>query len=109
METAKREHRKGRAKGGLVVAVRKELEIVRQESHGEGKIESQITYNRGKMRVVMVYCKEGKKVFDTLEEKVEETEEESSIIEGDFNARTGTEGGPVRDKTDEINRRKSKD
>lgn len=106
---ATREHRKGRAKGGLVVAVNKELEIVRQESYGEGILESQIVYNKKNLRVVTVYCREIKEVFDVLEEKIEETGEESLIIGGDFNARTGTEGGPIRDEKDEINRRRSRD
>jgi len=32
---------------------------------------------------------------NVLEEKIKETEEENLIIEGDFNARTGSEGGPM--------------
>lgn len=104
-----REHRKERAKRGLVVADNKELEIVRQESYGEGILASQIVYNKKNLRVVTVYCREIKEVFDVLEEKIEETGEESLIIGGDFNASTGTEGGPIRDEKDEINRRRSRD
>lgn len=94
---AMREHRKGRAKGGLAIAINKELEIVRQESYGEGILESQIIYNKN-WREVTVYCREIKEVFDILEEKIKETGEKSLIIGGVFNTRTGTEGRSIRDK-----------
>lgn len=43
---ATRECRKGRAKGGLVVAINKRLEILKQKSYGKGILDSQIEYNK---------------------------------------------------------------
>lgn len=59
--------------------------------------------------MLTAYYRKIKEVFDILEEKIEETGEESLIIGGDFNARTGEEGGSIRDDEDELNRRRSMD
>lgn len=57
-----------------------------------------------------MYCIKIRKVFEILEEKNRgKTEEEKLIIGGDFNARIGSEGGPIKDDTDDINRRRSRD
>lgn len=55
-----------------------------------------------------MYCRNIKKTFEELEERIEETEEENLIIGGDLNAKMGAKGGPIWDESQEI-RRRSKD
>lgn len=96
MQAARRRKRKGRAIGGMIMGIKKEL--VGGEEEGEREREEIIV---GRMRTGKLCCKiVGIYVNGDMERKLEELrewmEEEGSgiktIIGGDFNARTGTSG-----------------
>lgn len=90
-----REKKKERLRGGIIVGSKAEIKITRQEIYGEETLEIQMMYNKKKWRLITVYCRNIKEMFEELEERIKETEEENLIIRGDFNARTGMKGGPI--------------
>ncbi|XP_018375712.1 PREDICTED: uncharacterized protein LOC108769306 [Trachymyrmex cornetzi] len=115
-QAARREGRKGRAKGGIVTGVRRELEereIGYEEKDGIQKRE--VVIDRERRRFVTVYNREGRKeCLVDLNEVIKEEEEGMLMIAGDFNARIGKEGGWNRqsiegDGTKEEASRESKD
>ncbi|XP_029171329.1 cilia- and flagella-associated protein 251-like [Nylanderia fulva] len=83
----------------------------------EGFVVGRVKIGKEKWRVIGVYVGEGiEKACREMEKWTEEKEEEVyTIIGGDFNARTGQEGGRIRDKENaeeerkEEKKRKSKD
>lgn len=46
----------------------------------------------------IVYCQNVKEVIEGIKAEMKEEEEENLILGGDFNARTGSKEGPVREK-----------
>lgn len=44
-------------------------------------------YNKKKWRIITMYCRNIKEMFDELEERIEETEENNLIIGGDSSMR----------------------
>jgi hypothetical protein len=65
---AKREHKKGRAKGGIVKAVRKSLEQVEiKELNGE-IAEAKLKYNGNNWRIVTLYSQKIEETVRTLTE-----------------------------------------
>ncbi|XP_039304823.1 golgin subfamily A member 6-like protein 22 [Solenopsis invicta] len=98
---AKKEHTKGRAKGGIVKAVRKSLEQVEiKEINGE-MAEAKLKYNGNSWRIVTLYSQKIEETVETLTEQIPEEEENYLLIEGDFNARTGNKGGPIEEEGEE--------
>lgn len=70
-------------------------------------------YNKNRWRMFIVYSQNVEESLKVIMEevKVRENEEEYLIIEGDLNARTGNEGGPIGNgerKEEEIRRLKDK-
>ena len=93
---AKREHKKGRAKGGLMLAIRKGLKAEVEWLEGESKevIGMKIRIRKERWLIALAYMREQRgKNWETLEEWMEDMREENIIIGGDFNARVGKEGG----------------
>ncbi|XP_025997477.2 golgin subfamily A member 6-like protein 6 [Solenopsis invicta] len=98
---AKKEHTKGRAKGGIVKAVRKSLEQVEiKEINGE-MAEAKLKYNGNSWRIVTLYSQKIEETVETLTEQIPEEEENYLLIGGDFNARTGNKGGPIEEEGEE--------
>lgn len=65
---------------------------------------------RNKWKIVTVYSQNIEETLDTLMEEINEEEEGYLILGGDFNARTGEEGGPIGAlRGEEKELRKSKD
>ena len=95
---AKRDNKKGRARGGRLMRVRKGLEM-RGEGRGEieGILTKEVRMGREWWRIVGVYInKDLDRKLGELGEWTEETEGGiRKVIGGDFNARTGEEGGVV--------------
>jgi len=96
---ARRESKKGRAKGGVIMGIRKEwIEKGRGiEVEKEGIVVERVKVGEQRWRIVGVYVRDNlgvilKKVERWVEGKEEET---LSMIGGDFNARTGEEGGGI--------------
>ena len=95
---AKRENKKGRAIGGMLMGVKKEIEA-RDEEVGEreGIMMRMVKMGGEWWRVVGVYVnKDLQKKLEEIGEWVEGREEGVRVvIGGDFNARTGREGGEI--------------
>lgn len=90
---AERKKRRGRARGGMLVGVRKELkakvEMIRNKNVELGKIELKgVGYDRKKWVVVGAYVREDD---DEMRGKIGKwaREEEKVVLVGDFNARIG--------------------
>lgn len=103
---ATREGKRGRAMGGLVMGVRKNLVggQVAVEAKGEGIIVGRVRIGEKRWKVIGVYV--GKRgIEETLREIDEwirgEGEGEKTIVGGDFNARTGRERGGITVKEGE--------
>ncbi|XP_017889191.1 golgin subfamily A member 6-like protein 22 [Ceratina calcarata] len=112
-QTAERENKRGRAKGGILTGVKKELCAGEKEWEDKGVMERKIKIKNEKWSIWTIYNGEGmKNVVRKLERGIAEKEEEYIIIGGDMNARVGTEGslGVGWTEDDEKgSRRKSKD
>ncbi|XP_011879508.1 PREDICTED: uncharacterized protein LOC105568414, partial [Vollenhovia emeryi] len=111
-----RTNKKGRAAGGMLMGVRKEIKVTGTEieTGKEGFIVGAVQKNGLIWKIVGVYVGEGiEKTLEGLEEWTGKGEEGGiTIIGGDFNARTGregsrVEGGEEREKEESI--RNSKD
>ncbi|XP_018343269.1 PREDICTED: uncharacterized protein LOC108749206 [Trachymyrmex septentrionalis] len=94
-QPARREKKRGRAMGGIITGIRKEIEErSRSEEEVEGIQQREVVVDEERWRIVTLYNKEGsKEELDRLKEMIGEREEENMIIVGDFNARIGKEGG----------------
>lgn len=96
---AVRKGKRGRAIGGLVMGIRKE---VKEQEEGiisdrEGMIEGKVKVGNEKWRIIGVYVnKNMEESLNNMEQWMEENREGyKMLIGGDFNARTGSEGGAV--------------
>ncbi|TGZ46910.1 Uncharacterized protein DBV15_13023 [Temnothorax longispinosus] len=100
VQTAKRKNKKEKAIGGMMMGIRKglkekgtEIEIDR-----EGLIAGKVSIGGERWSIVGVYAKK-EEMEESLQElgHIMERKEEGSftIIGGDFNARTGREGGSI--------------
>ncbi|TGZ47945.1 Axoneme-associated protein [Temnothorax longispinosus] len=75
-------------------------------------VESRLEYNGNKWRIITLYSQKMEDTMETLREKVQEEDEEWVLVKGDFNARTGSRGGPINEKEEKEKRsetRKSED
>ncbi|XP_067206638.1 uncharacterized protein [Linepithema humile] len=118
VQLAKRKCKKGRGIGGMVMGIKKELweKGSRIEVKREGMIVGRVNTGREKWKVIGVYVEEGgvERTLQGIEEWIGEREGGvREIIGGDFNARTGREGGGVRgeeeEEEEEMEKRRSKD
>lgn len=97
---AEKEHRKGRAKGGIIVAVKKNLKEVKIRELNKETTEINLKYNENRWRIITSYSR---KIEDTIGSLLEYIQEEDLLMKRDFNARTGNkgEGGPIRKEKEE--------
>lgn len=115
IQEAKRRNKKGRAMGGMITGVKKELgervEKVKKREEREGIRELNIRIGNKTWNIIGVYVNgDMKEKIEEIKEKIEEYEErEMVIIGGDLNARTGIEGGRNWGEEGEDEKRKSKD
>lgn len=107
-EPATREKNKGRSMGGIITGVRKELEEKDEVICNKNVVERRVTINKEIWRIFTVYSK-GKEDTKRLSELIEDTCEENLLVGGDFNGRTGVEGGVIEEESKSIYVRKSKD
>lgn len=112
VQVMKRRNRKGRTMGGMMIGIRKGIgvEAERADRETEGIMVTNIRVGEWSWRIVGVHINED------LEVKLEELEdgwkklEVKIIVGGDFNARTGEEGGEDWEEREEEKRsRRSKD
>lgn len=95
VQLAERKNKKGRAMGGILVGVRKEIKMKEVETQKmEGLIEIVVKLKGVKLNIIEVYVRgDIDRKLEKLNEWLERREEGSRVmIGGDFNARTGKEG-----------------
>lgn len=104
---ARRENRKGRAKGGMVTAYNKKLKRkIKTEKINEEVTKIEIEEEENKIIIVSVYMREKRKEnYEKLSEIIEENKEKSIILGGDFNARTALKGGKIEEEDNSEGRR----
>lgn len=92
-KAAKRENKKGRAKGGVLVGIKKGVAYKSAKEWGYGIVISEVRIEKGKEANVIVVYNNGKikEVIGELRKTVEELEGRggATIIVGDLNARIG--------------------
>jgi len=114
---ATRKSKKGRVMGGMIIGIRKEMAKEKEErkTEKEGIIEGVVKVGKEKWRIIGAYVKKNIDEYLTIMEKwmEEKREGEKVIIGGDFNVRTGREGGAKKRegnyKSGKKKSRKSKD
>ena len=108
---ARREKKKGRAKGGMVVAVKKcdEIKEVKFKKVNEECTKVEFKIDGKEWLIAVVYMRESRRqVWASLKEETEYVPGKHLMIGGDFNSRIGEKGGRKTD-VDEEERRSSKD
>ncbi|XP_039302912.1 uncharacterized protein LOC120357160 [Solenopsis invicta] len=60
--------------------------------------ETKLKYNGNRWRIITLYSQKIEETMKTLTEWIPEEEENYLLIGGDFNARTGSEGGPIEEE-----------
>ncbi|KMQ82956.1 hypothetical protein RF55_21355 [Lasius niger] len=115
MQLAKEKNKKGRACGGMLLGIKKDVLIEEKGSREEeeGRMECTVKIGEMRWRVVGVYVNgDMEKKLESLKDWIEEKDVGvRTIIGGDFNARTGEEGGWIEGEEQEEDGkgRKSKD
>ncbi|XP_043578883.1 uncharacterized protein LOC122566127 [Bombus pyrosoma] len=72
-------------------------------------VERKIAYKDKTFRIIVVYNQDTKGTWKEMEERVDGREEEVMIVGGDWNVRTGEEGGQVNEDLGKERSRRSKD
>ena len=92
---AEKEEKKGRAKGGMLIALRRNLKEIKVKEISKRTVEIEISHNRARWKIFVIYCQKMEETLGELEENIKEEEEGYIMIGGDYNARTSKEGGPI--------------
>lgn len=105
IQGANKEGRRGRAKGGIWIEIRRRLEGNEGEVEEEGLMIKELKWGE-KWKVGTVYIRERwGRVLGRLKGKVEEKKGEKGwILGGDFNARTGKGGALEKKEREEYQR-----
>ncbi|KYN22005.1 hypothetical protein ALC57_05605 [Trachymyrmex cornetzi] len=114
IEEARRRNKKGRAMGGMIMRIKRELYVgERERKEVEGMMTGVMKTGESRVRVVGVYINmDLQSKLEGMVEWMEEREEGvKTVIGGDFNVRTGREGGRITEEIEgeEEEERRSKD
>lgn len=114
IQKAGRKNKEGRAIGGILLGVKKNIEIIEvEEEEEEGKVTCKIKVGEEKWRIIGIYVnRDLEKKWEGGKKWMEEEEEGvKTIIGGDFNARTEEGGWRGEEEIEEIEggERRSKD
>ncbi|CAG5079355.1 Protein of unknown function [Cotesia congregata] len=91
---ATREKKRGRAREGMIMEIRKEIDNDEMARKKEGIIGMQLRIDGNIWNVLTVYNRKGDKaLLEELDRWLKEKNEGNIIIGGDWNARTGRKGG----------------
>lgn len=105
VQFAKKRYKRGRAMEGMLIGIKRELieKETKIESDGEGIMVGRVRQRKESWRIVGVYVGESiERILERLRRWGEEREERvTMIIGGDFNARTGEEGGGPGEEEEE--------
>lgn len=98
VQIATRKNKKGRASGGMLLGIRRRIEEINEEGRveeEEGKIECKIRIGEEIWRIIGLYVNDDiDRKLEGLKDRMEEGEKGvKTITGGNFNARTGEEGG----------------
>lgn len=99
--TARKENKKGRARGGITTATKKSLKEIRFREVSQQIVEIKMLYN-GNRQNITVYSQN---IEETTTEYTQEEKEENLVIRGDYNARTGNRGELIREDKEKKRRR----
>ena len=113
MQEARNEQPNGRAMGGTVSGVRRELVVEekrdREGEEKEGSMVCRVKIGKEIVAVVCVYRKRGEEEgWNTIKRWAERKGKGLVLIGGDLNAWTGVQGGEVWDEERELFKRNSK-
>lgn len=92
----------------MLIAIRKEMEGVKVREISKKTVEIELTRTRERWRIYVIYSQKIEETLEELKRKIKEEKEGHLLIGGDYNARTGNEGGPIYG-TEKEETRKSKD
>ena len=106
---ADREEKRGRARGGIVIAIKKRIDGVKVREISKRTVEIELTRTKERWRIFVIYSQKIEETLEELKREIKEEKEGHLMIGGDFNARTGNEGGPIYGMEKERETRKSKD
>lgn len=106
---AEKSNKKGRAKGGIITGISKNIIEIEYREWGKNVVERKIEINQRKFRVFIVYSQDIKETIKILRDSIDEKEEETLILGGDWNARTGNEGRIIIEEEDNEEYTESKD
>lgn len=108
---AKKEHRVGRASGGIITGLKKDIEEENPQETGNDSMQIRKAKIDGKLwKFVTVYNRGGNpETLNRLEEMIDEAQEENLVLGGDFNARIGLEGSIEEEVEETERKRKSRD
>ncbi|XP_014216418.1 golgin subfamily A member 6-like protein 22 [Copidosoma floridanum] len=113
---ATREHKKGRARGGVILGISKKLESRNHEVWSDNIVMQEIKHGNQKWMIIGVHSQNVAETMEIIKEKVKTKESGCVLIQGDWNARTGREGGWINKSDSEsdsddkdVRLRKSKD
>lgn len=87
---ARKEHKKDRAKGGIITATRRNLKEVVVREINNAVVECKLEYNGNKWRLTTVYSKKIEEMLEAVMKWIPERNEEYLLIE-DFNKEQETE------------------
>lgn len=98
---ARKEHKKNRAKGGIITATRRNLKEVVVREISNAVVECKPEYNGNKWRLTTVYSKKIEEMLEAVMKWIPERNEEYLLIEGDFNTRTENGESPIKEEEKE--------
>lgn len=100
-----REKGKGRARGGIITGVRKEIKEKAEKKPDTTNVMGRtLRIGQKTWKIVSIYSTGMKNLRKELEQKIDEIGEERVLIGGDFNARIGERGSTVQELENERKR-----
>lgn len=82
---ARRENKKGRAKGGIIVVANKNLKEIEFKEMSYRAAEVKTEHDRNRWRIITLYSQDTKEIMNTIMDQIQEEEEEYLVIGGHFN------------------------